>query len=512
VNGTGVVVTGNTSAGNGRGFGIGGTKVVLKHNRADGSFGIGFYAYGSNDSLLSNSATGNFGPGIEFAPTATGKANGNTLSGNGFGNGVVDGTSFGLKTAGASVTASGNHGEANNGPGCQVPSSCTSTATALPLATFSCNDNVDHSVRLQADVGSSGSPCSGDGLHVTKNDVTIDLNGFTIWGNSPTVPPFGYGISEPGHKGLSVLNGRINGFFSAIDSRANGNHVSRVENVIVSGSGGALVEGSKAVAKRNAFVNDANISTGTSIWIDLHGRAVQNAVVAGVSATALAGLEVRDGAVATHNVVRIVAHAVGMDVQGPATASNNVVVGSGGKGMTVSGNALLSKNIVVNSASTSVDAGGRGSIVGNVIDGGTIGVDLAAAHSFVSKNIVALTSGQGIVENGGTTKIAKNTVIATGGRGIEVDQLGDVVTRNRVYAAGTGADGIYASSVATDVKITHNDSSANAQNGIFVYGGVVDQNRTLANGSLGIEANPGTTGSNTSYGNVSVQCTPSSLC
>jgi hypothetical protein len=68
-------------------------------------------------------------------------------------------------------------------------------------------------------------PASTRGIEVTANDVTIDLNGFTIRSSSPGA----YGIYAESIERLTVVNGTITGFAYGI--YASGGAATAVENM-----------------------------------------------------------------------------------------------------------------------------------------------------------------------------------------------------------------------------------------------------------------------------------------
>jgi hypothetical protein len=98
-------------------------------------------------------------------------------------------------------------------------------------------------------------------INITADNVTLDLNGFTIsgtnvcsvtgsfpnWGMSCPGAGTGVGVSAPGHGGVSVVNGNITGMGSACIHMAGMNLTSspqaqRVDNVHVSHCGDAGIQ------------------------------------------------------------------------------------------------------------------------------------------------------------------------------------------------------------------------------------------------------------------------------
>lgn len=74
----------------------------------------------------------------------------------------------------------------------------------------SCGETITHNVILNADVG----PCTGDGLIIGADNITVDLNGHTI-GGLPGVPQIdgtGAGVLIEDRTGVTVKNGTVKDF------------------------------------------------------------------------------------------------------------------------------------------------------------------------------------------------------------------------------------------------------------------------------------------------------------
>jgi len=179
---------------------------------------------------------------------------------------------------------------------------------------------------------------SGDCLVVQNDFVTIDLSGFVISGNGT-----GAGVVEHlavGRRGITVRNGTITGFASAIQlgnssavtverihATANtfagviAGDTSDVSNckVIGNGSGSGIGLGQRALVSGN-IVND---NQGTGILVGLGSNVIGNAV--GRNQT---GIFTAEGALVTNNVSRNNrSFGIAMDCPGAAianTTSNNL--------------------------------------------------------------------------------------------------------------------------------------------------------------------------------------------
>jgi hypothetical protein len=81
-------------------------------------------------------------------------------------------------------------------------------ADARDRATLSCGAVLTHSVRLTADL----SGCTGNGLVIGADRVTVDLNGHALGGTSDNFD----GVVSEGYSDLTVKNGRIEHFGGAV--------------------------------------------------------------------------------------------------------------------------------------------------------------------------------------------------------------------------------------------------------------------------------------------------------
>jgi parallel beta-helix repeat protein len=100
------------------------------------------------------------------------------------------------------------------------------------------------------------SSTSADAIDVNANDVTIDLNGFSIIG--PGGSTSGNGISAASVVDVTVQNGTITGFGGSAAIRAGKNSI--VRNVHAGSNGNGIVAGSGSVISDN--IAHDNSSTG----------------------------------------------------------------------------------------------------------------------------------------------------------------------------------------------------------------------------------------------------------
>jgi parallel beta-helix repeat protein len=126
-----------------------------------------------------------------------------------------------------------------------LPAGWTPHAAGRAVA---CGDTIVADVRLESDL-----VCAGSGLLVGADGIQVNLNGHAITGADG-----GIGIDLAGRAGVSVIGGRVAGFFTGIrtldasDIQIKGN---RLEG---NNDGVDLQIGSRLIAvKDNAFVNNA---------------------------------------------------------------------------------------------------------------------------------------------------------------------------------------------------------------------------------------------------------------
>jgi hypothetical protein len=153
-------------------------------------------------------------------------------------------------------------------------------------ATATCGQVITQDTTLDADVG----PCVGNGIVIGANNITLDLNGHTVFGSltAPTPGPGFSGILVQGFSGIRIHNGTVMGFGTGVTvSRSTSTTLERLavrdnrcDGIVFAGgqsppftTGGALFENSirgngcsgmrlfsrviMSVAERNAISGNA---------------------------------------------------------------------------------------------------------------------------------------------------------------------------------------------------------------------------------------------------------------
>jgi parallel beta-helix repeat protein len=318
-------------------------------------------------------------------------------------------------------------------------------------ATLGCGEVVTTSVILANDL----TDCSGDGLVVGADGVTVDLGGHTIDG---TFADDSVGVRNDGYDGVTITNGTVQEFERGV-SLTNGADNGRVRGLTVHfiSSDGILVNRSSGDKIINNLSRDnfTGILVSDSVHILVAENTSQYNSESGIS---LAGSQ-------------------GSRITGNDVSSNDYLVEPFFGGITLS-----------NSHRNRID--GNESSVGSGYGIALFGSD----RNVISKNLVGRITSDG-----------------NGLNGIAIYSGSDGNTVRGNTAADNGLDGIFIAAGATENLVKSDIANNNYDDGI----GVEDPSTTITantaddNGDLGIEAVPGVTdgGRNTASGNGNLaQC------
>ena len=308
-------------------------------------------------------------------------------------------------------------------------------AEAAPASTVvTCGQTLTSSTRLAN--GLVG--CSGDGLVIGADNITVDLAGHSISGVNA---PGSEGIANGGHPGVRIRNGTIANFFlNGVGLR--GAPRSAVSNLTIRkiGAGGGENDASAGVLVKN--------SPNTLV--------TANAVTNDVSAFQSDGVDVLSSA--------------------DTTVSGNRLANNAWDGM-----------VAIDSPRTHV--------IGNALDGnqnqgaevnfGSDGTLLAGNHAgnnVSSGLVVGAVSG---------ARIEGNALTGNGDSGLFMfDLLNSQVSANRAGGNSVGIDLEGGQNVSTGNRIANNDASRNAEAGLVVGGGAND-NVIVANLTNANRGGPG---------------------
>jgi parallel beta-helix repeat protein len=372
-------------------------------------------------------------------------------------------------------------------------SSALGTALVEPAlaSTVSCGDTITTDTTLHRDLIN----CTGGGLVIGANDITLNLNGHTIDGNDADV-----GVNNPaGHSGVVIKGGAIREFDIGVLVADASDDVLR-ELAISNSTVGVLLEHVTNTRIANDRVSDNrfygivlvnasehNQIRGSTVSGSAFSPAVglndsdQNRVEKNVIEGSDEGLQILNGA---ENDVRenAMSHNLGTAISvDQGSAGNRVdenLITDNGDGITTgeASNTRISRNVVMRSGFYGApDAGGFGILISGSDD------------NTVDRNVVAAGRGPAIyVASLETAEISDRNVISSN------------------IANSTLDDGILVDA-ATDTLIRSNRADRNGDDGIEVHAPATTLVRNSANRNhdLGINAVPGVTdgGGNHAFGN-----------
>lgn len=307
----------------------------------------------------------------------------------------------------------------------------TAANASTVTAKVKCGQTITKSIRLANNLVG----CTGTGLVIGADHVTIDLAGHSITGINTRGSE---GIADDGHAGARIQNGRVEGFF------LNGVGLRNAPRSSVTGL---------TIRKIGAGGMEPDASAGVLVKSSPHARVASNAISNDVSAFQSDGVDVLSSA--------------GSSVTG------NHVLKNAWDGM-----------FVLQSPATR--------IIGNTFNGNqNQGVELNAGsdHSVLSRNHAADNVSNGLVVGAVSgVLLDRNTVSGNGDNGIFLFDLHDSrLTNNRAGGGnGAGIDLEGGQNGSADNTVVNNDSSGNLFAGIVIDN--ADRNQltgNVSNGNLG---------------------------
>ncbi len=419
---------------------------------------IGIRVTGGDARILRNRVQGSRQTGILVPAADHLEIDGNRAVGNGLSAGAARGIEVVLVT----FTEPGdNFTAANRDGGCSPLDLCHGVTVPATLkdATPSCGTLIAESIRLQDDVGTSGSPCPGNGLEVVADGVVIDLNGHTIWGTTGLTA--GFGVEVTGHPDVRVLNGWISGFKSGVEVRfsprlsVSGVFLTGMDDlaIVSNNSPGTAVSASTAVA-----------GSGNGVFVGERGS-LSEVTAAFTSGT---GISARGGS----RIVRTLSR--GNGAQGIAVNGNDVIVDRSvvddhtfGFGLRALGDDITVRRTIAvhNTDNPAIWASGaRTVLASNVASDNDAGIKADGDRALLAGNLAGGNVNAGLLS--GRATLRRNTVVGNGTAGIDVDGTGAVLERNRAH-------GNFTAGIATSGnghRISTNDARGNGTHGIFVAG------------------------------------------
>jgi parallel beta-helix repeat protein len=339
-------------------------------------------------------------------------------------------------------------------------------------------------------VGNDLVDCAGDGLVVGSDNMTIDLNGYTIDGVG-----LGAGVRNEGFSFVTVRNGTIQQFDQGV-LLGPGTQTSLVEDVTALDNQVAGIE-LTSTGTGNQVRDNSLVANGTGIaLLASAGTTISGNTVSGTPNIAIV-LEASSGNTLLANTVSEGGDG-GIDL---SLASNdnrlegNVVTSTGDAGISVTdsdGNELVSNTAHGNSdAGIALSTANGGVVSGNDVRFNPAGIELlGSSGNRVESNNASSTTGIGIEVGSGSldNDVLSNVAGANAGHGIYVADEALLLPGNLLdgnTASGNGGDGIHVAKGGHTIS----DSTANSNVGwgIFAEEGNTDGGRNSATGNGQLE-------------------------
>jgi hypothetical protein len=185
----------------------------------------------------------------------------------------------------------------------------------------------------------SGPANTGNGITIASDDVTLDLNGFSVVGTSAdTSQVHGFGINaslNPAHN-IVIRNGVVRDWnYGVVGDNA---HQSRIESIRALNNKWDGIRGGPDTA-----ITDSSSASNGEYGIVSFGGTIQRCEVDGNTS---AGIHVTDNSVVKDNSVHNSLFD-GIDVANNAVVEGNSVIASGGQGIVSSGDGDVIKDNLV---------------------------------------------------------------------------------------------------------------------------------------------------------------------
>jgi len=327
-----------------------------------------------------------------------------------------------------------------------VPAPANADAGPTPA----CGTVLISSVTLSSDL----TGCTGDGLVVGADGITVDLHGHSVAGDAISHAEPDVGIRVQGHDGVTVVNGTVTGFDRGVvlsDSR--GGRVEHLSSTGMTRSGIYLV-GSTLTTVR------FNTSSQNDVGIYLGSGSTHNTVASNHASNSEQGITI-DGAAG--NLVT----ANRVDSNG-----DNIIIGGDEN--------LVTFNTVTNAVGCGPDCGGFG--ISHEIGGG----------NRIVGNLVSRTLVDGIrvsdydPDNSASGTVVRGNVVSAAARygisdGVEGERLTDHTAITGNVVLNSGADGIKVAGLSG--WVAGNTALHSAGHGIAVVAGTRDGGGNRASGN-----------------------------
>jgi parallel beta-helix repeat protein len=358
---------------------------------------------------------------------------------------------------------------------------------------------------LTGDVG----PCSGHGIVVQADNVTLDLGGFTVHGDNTEMEQAGILLANV--SGVTVKNGTVTGFDAGVSIEGDGGNTvtgltvvdnvnDMIENVdprsiIVNRETGPTPEQMRAIASVTCNYGDGITTLDSDDNVIEENIVTGNGPYAGISLVedsnnnVVRNNQVHDNDLLNREVTDSAGNPVFIDnVVGSPTRGRHVSAGTPGAvrptsmcGATEIGTPGMGRGREVQSIGIRVEGPGAD---GNLVDGNTVTKGGLAGISFHSYVLVPAASNVPVGSSNRFNTVSNNSVSRTGEDTNQADSFADGIAS---LASGPVGTVTHPSDTNTIVR---NNSFDNFRHGISLGGltfdTTVDKNRVNNNGGSGI--------------------------
>ncbi|MBC8413339.1 right-handed parallel beta-helix repeat-containing protein [bacterium] len=470
------------TSGNWGGLGNGGVGIYGAHQASGNQGGIGSATEGVMGQNPSAGTQGSLATALYgvYGINSSGPAAGfdGDVHINGAGKGIVfnDGSRQETAAMSASVYDADGNGAADNADRLGTLTSADiidAAADEVRTPISACGTVITNSGSYYLTGNLSG---SGDCIHINIDNVSLDMMGFTITGDST-----GRGIYISGHSQVSIRNGIIQKFTQGIYAQQFFNGTARgitldslhvldnvaqgivlnsfaqsINNTIVSGNGstGISVDQNTIIHKCTVYDNEFGIFaqeqtviSETSAYKNTSGGI---AVGKGSTVTNSAayenggtGIQLRNAALKDSNVHKNAG--MGVNCDNYCVIADNSVTNNGSEGINTGSGSTVRNNAIGGNTGPGIDAFSDANIIENTVNGNNIGNFnnqggiTVGSGSIVKANLVSGNQINNIYVTGTNNVLDENMVIGSGS-GIKFTADGNYYIRNRASDNTTDFD------------------------------------------------------------------------
>ena len=245
----------------------------------------------------------------------------------------------------------------------------------------------------------TGPANTGDGITIASDDVTLDLNGFSVIGtaaDTSQVHGFGITVSSVPRHNIVIRNGVVRDWnYGIVGDRA---HQSRIDGVRAYNNKWEGIRGGT-----DTTITDCSSASNGEFGIESFGGTVQHCEVDGNTS---AGIFVTDNSIVKDNSVHNNLFD-GIDVANNADVEGNSIIASGGQGIVASGSAnVIKDNMVQGSAKNGIDVLNNSTVEGNTV------VQNNYSNTVGASGILSAGNNNGITANHVTHNFMQDILLA----------------------------------------------------------------------------------------------------